>query len=414
MLIKGNVIFASAPDKISIFPRSYMGVAQGRVAWLGPEPQPGWPGQLVDYGDCLIIPGFTDLHVHAPQHGQMGMGMDLELLEWLQQITFPREAQFADPQFAAGAYRAFVDALVEEGTLHTVVYGTSHLAATRWLFECLIAKGVKAYVGKVEMDRHAPASLLREAEEGLRETRELVQQYRDHPRVRPILTPRFAPSCSPELLGKLGEMAVREGLPVQSHLGESRGEIAWVRQLFPQQTSYADVYRHFGLWGQTPTLMAHCIYLEDMEVAMLRESGVIAVHCPDANFNLASGVMPLLQWQQRGVTVGLGTDVGAAHALSMGRGMVAAIQASKVLSSQGSCSAHLSLEAAFYMATKGNGAFFGRTGSLEPGYSFDALVIRDHIPDNSPLTLHQRLQRFIYNGGPTQIIARYVDGQIIG
>jgi guanine deaminase len=414
MIIKGNFVFSLSANKIATHPNCYMVLVNGIIHSIHSKPPEDTDEHLVmDYSNHLIIPGFTDLHTHASQFCQRGLGMDLELLPWLEQHTFHEETLFSNRKHAETVYGEFVESLIRQGTLHACIWATIHKDATELLFDILSQKGIKAFVGKVNMDQTCPESLQEDTETSLKETEELIIKYKDQPHVKPILTPRFVPACSKTLLKQLGEMAVQYQVPVQSHLAENQNEVKLVKKLHPEAETYADVYAENGLLGQTPTLMAHCIHLNESEKVQLKEKNIIAVHCPDANLNLASGIMPVKILLKEGIRIGLGTDVGAGHNLSMAQAMVRAIQLSKILKSIDGDHEALTFEEAFYMATKGNGSFFGKVGSFEEGYSFDALVIDDHLLGTSNRNLLERLQRYIYIGDDRNVIARFINGNLI-
>ncbi len=411
LILKGDIAFSVSPQEIKLHPDCYIVVEKGLVEGIYEKLPENLEGlSVVDRSNKLIIPGFTDLHVHAPQFYQCGIGMDLELIDWLKKYTFKQEEKFSDKEYAEKVYTHFVDEMVRQGTLHASVYSTIHKEAAEILFEILLKKGIGAFVGKVNMDRNSTAALTENTGASIRDTEELIVKYKDHPRVKPILTPRFVPACSADLLQGLGQLAAKYGVPVQSHLSENRDEVKWVKELHPEVQNYSEVYNQKGLFGQTPTLMAHCIYLEDEEIEMMRKNNVIAVHCPESNLNLGSGIMPARKLLQKGIKVGLGSDVAGGHSLSMAKVMVRAIQLSKIIKVNEPEYEPLAMEEAFYMATKGNGSFFGKTGSFETGYSFDALVIEDTSLGDPGLSLIERLQRFIYIGDDRNIISRFVNG----
>ncbi len=409
LLVRGTIVFTPDAGAFAVHPASYLVVRNGLVCGLFEQlPSEYAAASVVDYGARLIIPGFVDLHTHAAQFFQQGLGLDRPLLTWLERYTFPQEARLADPAYAKEAYEAFAAELLRQGTTRAAVYGSIHAETVRSLAEILTQKGIGAYVGKVNMDSRCPAGLREETAASLRETEALLADWPGGPFVKPILTPRFAPVCSRALLGGLGELAQRYQAPVQSHLAETREEAALVQALFPEFEEYHEVYDAFGLFGQTPTLMAHCLYLSDKAIARMRQQGVVAVHCPDSNLNLGSGVMPVRKLLSAGVPIGLGTDVGAGHTLSMRQAIIRAVQLSKLPQIVETSGAALSLAEAFYLATKGGGAFFGRVGSFEPGYSFDALVVE---PERSGLSPVEALQQFIYADRAERIVARYVAGR---
>ena len=229
--------------------------------------------------------------------------------------------------------------------------------------------------------------------------------------VRPIITPRFVPSCTPELLKACGRLANTYQLPVQSHLSENTSEIAWVQDLEKESTCYGDAYNRYGLFGQTPTIMAHCVWTSGEELEMMKRNGVMVAHCPTSNFNLSSGMAPLRTFLDEGLRVGLGSDISGGHDLNMFRMLVYAIQVSKMHYQHDHSKPFLTLSETFWIATKSAGSFFGRVGSFEPGYDFDALVIDDSVLHPSEYSLLHRLERFVYVGDDRQILRRFCRGE---
>ena len=300
-----------------------------------------------------------------------------------------------------------------QGTMRSAVFGTIHPESTRILADLFIQAGMGAYVGIVGMNRNAPETLRNTTDELMDGMRMLKAHLDEHGNglVRPIITPRFVPSCSDKMLTALGEYARETGLPVQSHLSENRSEIDWVKELEPEATCYGDAYNKYGLFGQTPTLMAHCCYTDGEEMELMKQNGVFVVHCPTSNSNLSSGMAPIRKFLNAGIHVALGTDISAGHHMSMLRVMQYAIQVSKLNYAQ----THgempfLSLSEVVYLATKGGGSFFGKVGAFEPGYEFDALLIDDRYLNFDNYTLPQRLERYIYLGDDRDIKRRYCRG----
>lgn len=360
--------------------------------------------EVLDYTGCLITPGMTDLHLHAPQYSYCGTAMDLELLDWLQRYTYPEEARYADPAYARQGYAHFTHDLLHSATTRACIFATLHTDATLELMRQLEAAGLYAYVGKLNMDRNSPDSY-REASAaaGLAETRRWLDGCRaaGFARVRPILTPRFTPSVTDEYMRGLGELAAAEGLPAQSHLSENLDEIAWVRSLCPGTAFYGETYSRFGLLGGgRPAVMAHCIYCPDEEAALLKRSGTYIAHCPTSNENVIAGIAPAARFLRGGWRIGLGSDVAGGHTLNLFAVMVAAVQASKLRWRYVEQSEPpLTLAEAFYLATAGGRSFFGRVGLFEPGYALDALVLDDTALHNQrAFTPEERLERYAYLG----------------
>lgn len=425
-ILKGNIIFTKEKDKFEEYEQGYIVIEDGRVAVVSsklPDIYGGIP--VEDMGDRLIIPGFVDLHVHAPQWLNTGIGYSKELIPWLNEYTFPLESAFDDVDFAREHYKHFIHDLWKAGTTRACIFATRHKEATKILIELLKRSGLGAYVGKVNMDRNSLPELQETTEQSISETLEILEAdpslYRKYPDkedqslsplVQYMITPRFVPSTTPRLMQALGEIAGKYRLPVQSHLCENRGEVAWVRELHPDIDTFAEVYHDYGLLKQGRTIMAHCIYTTESEIALLKEKNVYAAHCAQSNFNLASGIMPVRRYLNEQIPVGLGSDVGGGNVLNMTRHIVASIQASKMYFVEHSDCSPLSISEAFYLATKGGGSFFGKAGSFEEGYEFDALVIDDNpLLKNGRPTLGERLEKFIYTGSAENITMRFVRGE---
>ena len=232
------------------------------------------------------------------------------------------------------------------------------------------------------------------------------------PLVSTIVTPRFVPSCSPEMMTALGQLANEYHLPVQSHLSENPSEIAWVKELEPESTCYGDAYLRYGMFGQTPTLMAHCCYTDGEEFELMRKHQVFAVHCPTSNCNLGSGIAPIRRFLDAGIPVALGSDVSGGSGFSIFRVIHYALQMAKLqwrFTDQKEN--FLSLSEVFYLATKSGGSFFGKVGSFEPGYAFDALVVDDSDLNFDHYTIQHRLERYIYLGDDRQLTHRFCQGR---
>ena len=262
-VLKGHICYSDEKKKLHIKPNSYAvckdGVCQGVFEKI---PQKFASFEVRDMGDVLVIPGLTDLHAHAPQYAFRGQGMDLELLEWLNTHTFPEEARYADLEYAQRAYGMYVEELKKSAVTRAVIFGTLHVEATEILMDLLEESGLETYAGKVNMDRNGGKNLEEaSAQSSAAETRRWLQETEGKYRhTRPILTPRFIPACSDELMAELRTIQKEYGLPVQSHLSENPQEVAWVKELCPKAKSYSDAYFQAGLFGGTyPAVMAHCI-----------------------------------------------------------------------------------------------------------------------------------------------------------
>ncbi len=414
-IYRANILFTKERTHFEVIERGYVVVDDsGRVVEVTEHLSAEHEGvEVVDYGNRLLIPAMNDLHVHAPQYRNQGIAMDLELLPWLQNYTFPEEMKYCDTKYAERMYRRFVHDMWRFGTMRACLFATIHKESTLLLMNIFKETGMGALVGKVAMNRNCPEGLTETVDDMVHGYEELIKECGEDGLVRPIITPRFVPSCTPEMLRACGELAAKYQLPVQSHLSENKDEIAWVKELEPESTCYGDAYDRYGLFGQTPTVMAHCVWSDGEELELIKRRGVVVAHCPTSNFNVASGMAPIRKFLDEGVKVGLGSDISGGHDLSIFRMMVYAIQVSKMHYQQNHNVPFLSLSEVFWIATKSAGSFFGRVGSFEPGYEFDALVIDDSDLNHDNYTLLERLERYIYLGDDRQISHRFCSGKEI-
>ena len=419
--LKGTFCYSQDPQHLIVRENAYLvcknGISDGIYDEL-PACFQGIP--VIDHGNRLIIPGLADLHVHASQYTYRGSGMDLELLDWLDNSAFPEEARYADLDYAQKAYQIFTEDLRRSPTTRACIFATLHPEATLLLMDQLEDTGLKTMVGKINMDRNSPSYLTeRDARTSAAATRHWITAAADrhYKNTLPILTPRFVPSCSDELLKLLSEIRQEFHLPVQSHLSENLSEISLVKELCPESLFYGDVYDHFGLFGtdHCPTIMAHCVYSSEEEITLMKKQGVYIAHCPQSNTNVSSGIAPAARYLREGLHIGLGTDVAGGFSLSMLRAMADAIQVSKLRWRLVDSSLKaLTLPEAFYMATIGGGAFFGKVGSFEKGYELDAVVLDDFtIPSPRPLPALTRLERLVYLSDSRNIIQKFVCGKSV-
>lgn len=413
---KAHILFTRERNGFEVFENGYVAVEDGCVVGVSTDLSSlGCDEQMVtDFGDCLLIPAMNDMHVHAPQYRNQGIAMDLELLPWLQNYTFPEEKKYVDVAYAERMYRRFIRDLWRFGTMRACVFATIHTESTRLLMHLFQEAGMGAMVGKVAMNRNCPLDLAETLDKMIQGNEALIAEFNQpNALVRPIITPRFVPSCTPDMLQACGDLAAKYQMPVQSHLSENLSEIALVHSLEKESTSYGDAYNRYGLFGQTPTIMAHCVWTAGEELELMKRNRVMVAHCPTSNLNLASGLAPIRTFIDEGLRVGLGSDISGGHDLSIFRMMVFAIQVSKMHYQQNHGNSFLTLSEVFWLATKSAGSFFGRVGSFEPGYEFDALVIDDHDLNHSDYSLLHRLERYIYLGDDRQIVHRFCRGEEI-
>lgn len=414
-ILRGNFLWSAGPKELNMCPGAYAvcdekGLCAGVFQKL-PEQYRGFP--VRDLGDGLVIPGYCDLHFHASQYVNIGLGMDLTLLDWLEQITYPQEARFREEEYARAVYGRLAGELRRGFTTRVSAFASAHRVGTEVLMELLDEAGLAGFAGKVNMDRSAPDYLReRDWKQSVAETEKwLTETEGRFKNIRPILTPRFVPSCTTELLTALGDLRRKYGLPVQSHLGETPEEIAWVRELCPESGSYAGVYEKAGLLGED-VLMAHCIYLTEEECALMKDTGSWAVHCPCSNSNVRSGIAPIRKYLDMGLNIGLGSDISGGHSLDMADTLREALSVSRLLWRLGEENyAHLSAGEAFYLATAGGGAYFGKVGRFEPGYAFDAVAVDDSAWREPEDDLFARFQKMIYRASARNVTAKYVAGE---
>lgn len=423
-IIKGNICQTKNPQELDLHEHAFVvcveGVSKGVFDVL-PEEYTNLP--VYDYGDSLIFPGMIDMHVHAPQFAFRGTSMDLELMDWLNCYTFPEEEKYENLEYAEKAYGMFVEALKKSATTRSCIFATRHRYATELLMGFMEDSGLISYVGKVNMDREASANLTEEsADISAYTTFGWINAVKDKfTRTKPILTPRFIPCCTDKLMEELREIQMAYGIPVQSHLSESKGEIDFVKFLRPNNPFYGDSYNEYDLFGKNDdtdtdvkTVMAHCVWSTDEEVELMRKNGVFVAHCPASNMNLTSGIAPIRRYLDLGLNIGLGSDVAGGHSLSIFRAITDAIQVSKMYFRMvNEKDKPLFFSEAFYLATKGGGAFFGQVGSFEEGYEFDAVVMDDSVLAHpQTLNLAERMERAVYLGlDEKNITAKFVVGR---
>ena len=366
---------SSDADAIEYFDDGLLLVEDGLVAAAGPaEVLLQNLSEEISVTDCnksWIVPGFIDCHVHYPQLDIIASYGE-RLLDWLNTYTYPAEARFNDPAFAAATAERFLDELLANGTTSAMVFATVHPESVDAIFATAQSRNMRLWSGKVLMDRHCPDDLRDTAESGYRDSRALLERWHGQDRLQYAITPRFAPTCSPEQLAGAGRLA--DEFPdayIHSHLAESHAEVAWVDRLFPERSSYVDVYRHYGLLRER-AIYAHCLHLEDAGISAMAEDGAAIAFCPSSNLFLGSGLFDFNRAEVAGVPVGLGTDVGGGTSLNMLRTIE---DAYKVLQLRGQS---LSPVRALYLATLGAARALhadDKLGNFEPGKEADFVVL---------------------------------------
>jgi guanine deaminase len=371
-----------------------------------------------------LLPGLIDLHVHAPQWPQLGLALDLPLEEWLQAYTFPLEARYADLDYAETVYTSLVDGLLAHGTTTALYFATIHLAATQKLADICLKKSQRALIGRVAMDEPSQCpAYYRDVSAAMAEaqTRDFIDYVRSMPGnegglVLPVITPRFIPSCSDELLRRLGALARQTGCHVQTHCSESDWEHRYVLERCGVSDTAA--LERFGLLSRR-TILAHGNFIGDEDVALIAKHGAGIAHCPLSNVYFSDAVFPLRRILEQGVHVGLGSDIAGGCSPSILDNARFAVMASRLLESGVDSAldrgerrrpgARIDALTAFWLATAGGGMALGLdVGLFREGYQFDALVIDARVP-NGNLRLdaadkpEEVLQKIIYSAGRANI-----------
>ncbi len=390
-------------------------------------------GTLVEIpAGCFLLPGFVDLHIHAPQYPQLGKALDVPLEDWLHRHTFPLEARYADAAFARRNYEALVGDLLAGGTTTALYFATLHTEATRILVDICVEHGQRALVGKVAMDSEADCPpYYRDAstEAGLAGTRALIDYVAghagNHGLVHAVVTPRFIPSCTDAMLEGLGAIAGECGCHVQTHCSES--DWAHGYGLARYGVTDTEALDRFGLLTRR-TVLAHSnfITIDDMERIAAR--GAAVAHCPLSNAYFANSVFPLRAALQKGVRVGLGTDISGGPSASMIEAQRMAIAASRMLetgvdpalpaTSRGRPGSRIDFALAFHLATAGGGAALDLpVGSFRPGFHFDAILINPNVAgstlriDEHTDTSADMLEKTIYTASKSNISSVWVGGR---
>lgn len=364
-------------------------IEDGRIVWsgqAGDEPADlARDAERRDYGADLILPGFVDGHVHYPQIGVIA-SFGTQLLDWLETYTFPEEALFSDPAYAQETAKLFLDLLLANGTTTAAVYCTVHPESADAFFEEASARDLRMIAGKILMDRNAPDPVTDTARTGYDDTKALIAKWHGHGRNMYAVTPRFAPTSTPEQLEACGALMKEfPGVYLQSHVSENTDEVAWVADLFPDARSYQDVYARYGMLGPR-ALYGHAIHMDAADLAQASATGTKFVHCPTSNLFIGSGLFRMKEAWDAGIGVLLGSDVGGGTSLSPFATMKAAYEIAQF----GGYS--LTPEQAFWLSTAGGAEALSlgdRIGRLDAGYEADIVVLDTASTD----IIRQRVDR---------------------
>ncbi|CAD0037781.1 unnamed protein product [Aureobasidium pullulans] len=402
------------------------------------ERQQGWEkAKIVEIKDQgFFFPGFIDTHIHASQYPNSGIFGKSTLLDWLNTYTFPLESSFTDLAKAQRIYARVVNRTLSHGTTTACYYATVHVEATNLLSDICLSKGQRAFVGRVCMDQLSPDYYRDESTETAIQATEACIAHvgkidPKHHLITPIITPRFAPSCSEGCLNALGKLAQQTGLPIQTHISENKSEIELVAEMFPSSKFYTDVYDKAGLLN-AKTILAHAVHLSPEERALIRSRDAKISHCPASNTALTSGAAPVRTLLDEGLTVGLGTDVSGGYSPSILEEARQAILVSRHVAMVDGDAAKLSTEEALWLATRGGAKVVGlesRVGGFEVGMDWDAQMISldvvsedgemDEAENKGPVDVFMweswsdRLNKWFYGGDDRNTAAVWVKGRLV-
>lgn len=426
-------------------------------------------GNENEWQDYFWIPGFIDCHTHAPQYENLGLGLDQPLLEWLENTTIPVEMTFDSQslpinhslqhlqqyKLIKSKYDSMIKRYLISGTTTACYFGSIHLESTKILSNLLEQNGQRAFVGKTCMDQHSFHGYLdSNTESSIESTRKFIEyckgiidengkrqefnkrnemnsidSFDENDKridndlkskiniITPVITPRFAITCSMDLMKELAQLSNEYNCPIQSHLCENEKEIEFVKEIYPNVENYTMVYDEAGLLTDR-TIMAHCIHLTDKEIEILKQRKVAIAHCPVSNFALNSGIMNMRRLLNAGIeNIGLGSDISGGYSICILEVMRQAIIASKAIHFQDNSLLPLSCKEAFYLATLGGAIALGSShliGNFMIGKKFDALLIKkDKLFPGEQLNLMQEFERFIYCGDDRRIAKIFVNGKQI-
>ncbi|CAO3685158.1 unnamed protein product [Rhizopus stolonifer] len=366
----------------------------------------------------FLMPGFVDTHAHAPQYMFAGSGMDRQLLEWLKEYVFTCESAYQDPEHAKATYQKVIRRFLSNGTTTCSWFATIHLESCKILVDTIESLGQRAFVGKVNMDQNSPQTYIETTESSLKDTRAFVEYVLNKPLVTPVITPRFAITCSSALLKGLGELAAEFQIPIQTHLCENHNEIQTTLDLFKGSKDYTSIYDDHELLNER-AYMAHCIHMTDAEIDMLAQRKTGVSHCANSNFSLHSGVCDVRRLIEKGIKVGLGTDVAGGFSPSMLDAIRSSFFASKTTKMIKQSDEYTPLDTCelFYLATLGGAQVLNlenQIGNFQPNKSFDALWVDlengsvDLMGGESRL---QKIEKFLFNGSDQNLLNVYVQGK---
>lgn len=404
-VVKSNLLTCEAEqhsDSVSLLKNAYLSIDNGTIADIS-ENYNNERGELLDLSDKIIVPGLIDAHTHLPQLPIVGKYGNT-LIEWLERYTYPAEARFNDPKYARALSKRYFDQLKQNGITTAVIYSSSNMGSTQIAFTEAEKSGIRVFLGNTMMDQNCPSDLCQSTLTSLVESNRMAQAYNcasdRNQKINYIFSPRFAITCTEGLLEETASLAKKTDSYIQTHLSESISEVRQTEQLFSTYNSYTDMYLKTGILG-SKTLLAHCLHCTDEELDIISKSSSKIVHCPDSNLFLQSGRFPIERIKERGITFGLGSDVGAGTTMNMFKIMKSMIYMQSISEKYS-----VTPFEAFYTATVGNAEIIGlsdKIGSIEVGKNAELTVLTVDSPSILDGTAEEVLSELIFSESITNM-----------
>lgn len=440
LVLKGSYFTATTVDQVEYQQDRLVCIdEEGRIGQIIAPDEAGYQGMIRQAqgegtfwelaADQYLLPGFIDLHVHAPQWPNAGLALDRPLNEWLSTYTFPLEAKFSNADFAAEVYADLVETLLANGTTTALYFGSVANAGNLELVKACLKQGQRGFVGKVVMDDpDQTPDYYRDssAQQALQDTEDFILQTQkltttSQIKVTPVVMPRFLPSCSPEALAGLGQLAQKYDLPIQSHCSESDWENGYALSTYGKRD--AEVLDHFGLLTEK-SVMAHGTLLNQDDLALFRQRGTGIAHCPISNAYFGNAVLPAKQVVQQQVKIGLGTDISGGFDPSVYQNLRQALISARMLSDgvdhdlapekRGTHAPSLTAQNAFYLATRGGAASLNLpTGQIKPGYFADLQVVHSKYATFMQQSEQDIFEKVMYHTTASEIDQVLVQGQLV-
>jgi guanine deaminase len=417
----GNIITTRTSGDFDLLLNSALCERNGRIVFIGNKEEAKAKyinDTIYDHNGSIMLPGLIDLHTHLPQYRAIGLGKGT-LLEWLEGYIFPEEEKFKDKKYTKALAKKFFRELLEHGTTTAVIFGPAQRDATDIAFQEAEKAGIRLFMGKTMMDIGI-TKLTSSTNQNISDSLSLAEKWhrKNDGLLNYIILPRYAGSCSYELMRNAADIAKANGLMIQTHIAENKEEIKYIANLYPEFDSYLNIYEKAGIIGENAQFV-HCIYLSDREIEILNQSGSSIIHCPVSNRYLQSGIMPLNDHLQKGIPVGLGTDIAGGYSFSVLNEAREAIESTKSYNiAHNARNSPITAEKSLKMATIEAAKILGismETGSLEVGKSADMLVldVQNIIDDLSKENTSSIISKIIYRFQDTQIKKVYVRGKTL-